>query len=218
MVIKLQTHFWSKLGGLIVNSVNLVELASLRIRVGESKEFVRLCRSSSSWLPVFVVAHLALPMFVIVFGGRVESCDGRDPVVRCVIKCTIHTSLKLVHQFGGVTLMSFIPMTGNICMACAKTLASRRFEGSVYAYIGWLHVTLHDFKLKTWTLQVKTLSLHHKVLVLNALTYLILKIVQNVNITIALDIQLIGVENCMEKPFVHTILLRHLQLNVHSDI
>jgi len=67
--------------------VNLVELASLRIRVGESKEFVRLCRSSSSWLPVFVVAHLALPMFVIVFGGRVESCDGRDPVVRWSRSC-----------------------------------------------------------------------------------------------------------------------------------
>jgi len=76
-----------------------------------------------------------------------------------------------------------------------------------------IYAPLYSSELKTWTLQVKTLSLHHKVLVLNALTYLILKIVQNVNITIALDIQLIGVENCMEKPFVHTILLRHLQLN-----
>jgi len=46
-------------------------------------------------------------------------------------------------------------------------------------------------------LQRKTLPLFDKVIILDALTYVTLKFVQNENIAIALDIQLISVGRCI---------------------
>jgi len=50
-----------------------------------------------------------------------------------------------VHHFG-VRLVPFIPITHNVCMACALTLfVPRHFEGPMSVYLGRLYASLHDF-------------------------------------------------------------------------
>lgn len=50
------------------------------------------------------------------------------------------------------------------------------------------------------SLQVKTLPLHHRVIIRDTLAQVILKIVQNVNIATTLDIQLYMLEAVLETP------------------
>lgn len=75
-----------------------------------------------------------------------------DNQLHSVIKYTIHISnlffipMRCVYQFG-VRPAPFIPVMQCLCGVYQDLLTVRHFKGPIFAYLGWLHATLHDFSV-----------------------------------------------------------------------